>query len=207
MDFVYKVLAVFSMAALTGLAAQVRIPLPFTPVPITGQVLPALLAGFILGRWYGGLSQLTYAVLGGLGIPWFAPKAGEAAFTRGGVDVLIGPTGGYIAGFIVAALIIGHFTDTYVRFRTFRAQLILMLLGVLVIYTMGAAQFYMVASNTPGLKSWVLSSLGASELGFRETMLAAVLPFIPGDILKAFAAAVLGGSLLPKEPIGSERDR
>lgn len=207
MDFVYKVAAATAFAAFTGLAAQVRIYLPFTPVPITGQVFPALLAGFVLGRWYGGLSQLIYAALGALWIPWFAPKAGKAAFTSGGVEVLLGPTGGYIAGFVAAAFLIGHLTDSYVAARRPKAQLAIMLGGVAIIYAMGAAQFYYVARATPALREWVMTSLGTTTFGLRETLAAAVLPFIPGDILKAVAAAGLGTALLPKEPFADERDR
>jgi biotin transport system substrate-specific component len=206
MDFVYKLSAALIFAALTGLMAQVRIYLPFTPVPITGQVFPALLAGFVLGKWYGGLSQLLYAGLGGLGIAWFAPKVGKAAFTSGGVEVLIGPTGGYIAGFIVAAFFIGYLTDNYVRARRLVPQLAIMLGGVAIIYAMGAIQFYNFAKSSPALQSWIMSSLGATTFGFRETLAAAVLPFIPGDILKAVGAAVLGTALLPKKPYAQEKD-
>ena len=206
MDFIYKIGAAFIFAAFTGLMAQVRIHLPFTPVPITGQVFPALLAGFALGKWYGGASQLIYAVLGGFGIPWFAPKAGKAVFTSKGLEVLLGPTGGYIAGFAVAAFLIGHFTDTYVRSRRLLPQLGIMLGGVAIIYAMGATQFYLVATKTPALQEWVMKSLGSSAFGFKETMVAAVIPFIPGDILKAVGAALLGTALLPKEPFGSEKD-
>jgi biotin transport system substrate-specific component len=206
MDFVYKLAAAFAFAAFTGLMAQVRIYLPFTPIPITGQVFPALLAGFVLGRWYGGLSQFIYALLGGLGVLWFAPKAGKAAFTSGGVEVLLGPTGGYIAGFVVASFLIGHLTDSYVRSRRLGAQVAIMLGGVAIIYAMGATQFYFVAKNSPALQEWIMGSLGSSIFGFKETMAVAVLPFIPGDILKAIGAAVLGTALLPKEPFAHEKD-
>lgn len=206
MDFVYKVGAAFVFAALTGLMAQVRFYLPFTPVPITGQVFPALLAGFVLGKWYGGLSQMLYAVIGGLGLAWFAPKTGAGAFTSGGVEVLLGPTGGYIAGFVIAAFLIGHLTDSYLWARRPLPQLLIMLSGVLVIYAMGATQFYYVAKASPALQKWVMGSLGTQTFGFREVMAAAVLPFIPGDILKAVGAAALGTTLLPKKPFAEERD-
>jgi biotin transport system substrate-specific component len=206
MDFVYKVGAAFLLAAFTGLMAQARIYLPFTPVPITGQVFPALLAGFVLGKWYGGLSQLLYAVIGGLGLPWFAPKAGAAAFTSGGVNVLLGPTGGYIAGFVLAAFFIGHLTDTYLWSRRMVPQLAIMISGVVLIYAMGATQFYYFAKSTPALQKWVMTSLGSSTFGFKETMAAAVLPFIPGDVLKAIGAAILGSALLPKKPFADELD-
>jgi biotin transport system substrate-specific component len=206
MDFVYKVGAAFILAGFTGLMAQTRIYLPFTPVPITGQVFPALLAGFVLGKWYGGMSQLFYAMLGGLGIPWFAPKAGESIFTSGGVNVLIGPTGGYIAGFIVAAFMIGQLTDSYIKSRGFKNQLFIMLGGVAIIYTLGALQFYYFATNSPALQDWIMMSLGSTTFGFKETVFAAVLPFIPGDILKAVGAALLGTALLPKESFAREKD-
>ena len=60
----------FCMAGVTGLSAQVRVPLPFTPVPFTGQVFAVLLAGVLLGRYYGALSQLAYVGLGVAGVPW-----------------------------------------------------------------------------------------------------------------------------------------
>jgi biotin transport system substrate-specific component len=206
MDFTYKIAAALLLATFTGLMAQVRIYLPFTPVPITGQVFPALLAGFVLGKWYGGMSQLLYAVIGGLGLPWFAPKVGKAAFTSGGVNVLLGPTGGYIAGFILASFLIGHLTDTYLWSRRIVPQLAIMLSGVALIYTTGAIQFYYFAKSTPALQNWVMTSLGSSTFGFKETMAAAVLPFIPVDVLKAIGAALLGSAILPKKPFAAEKD-
>jgi len=206
MDVEYKVGATLLLAAFTGIMAQMRFYLPFTPVPITGQVFPALLAGFLLGKYYGGLSQFLYAALGGLGLNWFAPKAGNAAFTSGGMEVLIGPTGGYIIGFIVASFLIGHLTDTYVGARKIKAQLAIMLAGVAIIYAIGAIQFYNFANTSPALQNWVMSSLGTDTFGLRETLSAAVLPFIPGDILKAVAAAALGTAILPKKPFAEEKD-
>ncbi len=191
MGFIYKILAVFLFAGFTGLMAQLRIYLPFTPVPVTGQVLPALLAGFVLGKWYGGFSQLTYALLGGLGIQWGAPKEGMASFTSGGPEWLFGATGGYVLGFIAAAFMIGYFTDNYVRTRTLIPQFIIMLTGVAIIYFIGA--------------TWLYYSLGAS-MSLEKLMAIAVLPFIPADIAKAAAAAVLGSALLPKEPFAHEKD-
>jgi biotin transport system substrate-specific component len=213
MDFVYKVGAALFFAAFTGLMAQVRIYLPFTPVPITGQVFPALLAGFVLGKWYGGLSQLLFALLGGLGIPWGAPSAGAGAFTMGGFAWLVGPTGGYIAGFIAAAFVIGYLTDSYVGARKLIPQLAIMLSGVVLIYFLGSTWFflgstwfYIYAKGSPALQNWVLTTLGASSFGLRETFYAAVLPFIPGDLIKAVGAALLGTSLLPKRPFAREKD-
>ena len=71
-------------AGLTGLAAQVRVPLPFTPVPITGQVFAVLLGGVFLGGGYGALSQILYLGMGAAGVPWLA---------GGGSGLPLGPTG------------------------------------------------------------------------------------------------------------------
>ncbi|MFQ6120107.1 MAG: biotin transporter BioY [Methanosarcinales archaeon] len=181
-NLIYKFGLVFGMACLTGLSAQLRIYLPFTPVPITGQVFLVLLSGVLLGKWYGGLSQGVYAGLGGAGIPWFAPKAGMPIFSSGGMSVLTGVTGGYIIGFIAASFVIGWFTESYLKARHFKYQLLLMLIGVLIIYAYGAL-FLSVVMHT----------------GFQETMILAVLPFIPLDIAKAMGVAAISTAILPKE--------
>ena len=162
----------FALAGVTGLLAQVRIPLPFTPVPITGQVLAALLAGALLGGFYGGLSQGLYVGLGVLGVPWFAGA------TSG---IPAGPSGGYLLGFIVAAYVVGRLSERYGLLRTFRGQLFVMMLGVAVIYLFGAVQFALVMRS-----------------GIRTTFLGAVIPFMPVDLAKAVIAAGISSALLPK---------
>jgi biotin transport system substrate-specific component len=87
-------------AALIGLAAQIKIPLPWTPVPITGQTFAVLLAGVLWGAQGGALTTTVYLLLGGIGIPWFAGAAGGAAY-------FAGPTAGYLIGFIPAAYCTG----------------------------------------------------------------------------------------------------
>src|SRR4030042_122397 len=91
-----KIALALGMACLTGLTAQVRFYLPFTPVPLTGQVFAVLLSAVLLGKWYGGLSQGFYAGIGACGVPWFAGWAGGVRFLSCG-------HGGYIIGFILAA--------------------------------------------------------------------------------------------------------
>ena len=162
------------MAALTGLAAQFRIPLPFTPVPITGQVFAVLLSGVLLGRMYGGLSQVFYVGLGLAGIPWFTGGVG-------GIPVL--PTIGYLIGFPLAAVLIGWLTENYVQARHFLPQVGLMMLGVLVIYACGALGFACVTGS-----------------GLRGTLVMGVAPFLPVDLLKAILAAGLTTSILPRQP-------
>jgi biotin transport system substrate-specific component len=91
--FAKKLVLAFFFACLTGIFAQLRFYLPYTPVPITGQVFAVLLSGVILGNLYGGISQGLYAALGVAGVPWFS--GGKA-----GLEIFTGVTGGYIIGFI-----------------------------------------------------------------------------------------------------------
>lgn len=170
----YKLALAFVFTCLTGLSAQIRIPLPFTPVPITGQVLIVLLSGIALGSCYGGLSQIFYVGLGSIGLPWFSGW-------NGGLTAITGVTGGYIIGFIPAALMIGWLTDRYESARRFHFQLLLMSIGVTIIYVFGAAQFAVVMNA-----------------GFLRAMKLAVFPFIPFDLMKAAVAAGISASILPK---------
>lgn len=186
--FAYKFLLAFFFAGLTGIGAQIKIYLPFTPVPITGQVFFVLLTGVILGR-YAGLSQGLYVVLGAAGMPWFAPKAGMPAFSNGGLGVITGVTGGYIIGFVVAAATIGYFVEKYVSSRRTAFQLCLLLFGVAIIYALGALQLSIILGT-----------------GFQKTMLMAVLPFIPGDIIKAVAVLAIAKAILPKTAYNGEVD-
>jgi biotin transport system substrate-specific component len=181
-EFYYKLALAFTFAGLTGIGAQAKLYLPFTPVPITGQVFFVLLSGVVLGRNYGALSMALYAALGALGVPWFA--GGKA-----GVEVLLGATGGYILGFILASYLIGYFTDTYISSRSLASQLGLMFAGVGIIYTLGAVQLAHVAKLSTG-----------------EALAKGVLPFIPGDILKALAAVAISTAVLPKASYAQEKD-
>ena len=166
-------------AALTGLAAQVRIPLPFTPVPITLQTLAVLLTGVLLGARWGGASQGLYAGLGVAGVPWFA---GWSA----GLGRLFGPTGGYIVGFVLAAAFVGFLTDRYARAREPAGLLAVLLVANFVVYGVGLPWLYgwlaLVQRASPTVA-------GVLELG--------LLPFVPGDLAKLLAAAGVGWVLLP----------
>ncbi len=179
---VRKVALALGMAAVTGLSAQVRVPLSFTPVPITGQVLAALLAGVLLGRFYGGLSQVLYVGLGAAGVQWFAALTG-------GIGVLTGVTGGYLVGLVIAAALVGYVNERYVRARRFAQQLALMLLAVGVIYLCGALQLAVVLCVGPGK---------AIALG--------ILPFVIPDLFKALIAASVATALLPKSSYNGEVD-
>lgn len=180
--FANKVALAFGFACLTGLLAQIRFYLPYTPVPVTGQVFAVLLSGVILGKWYGGLSQGLYTGIGAAGLPWFNGL-------KGGMDVLSGVTGGYIIGFIAAALVIGWFTDRYIRCRSFIGLFSIMLLGIALIYLFGVVQLSLVLG---------VNTQRAIELG--------ALPFIGVDVYKALIAAAIAAAVTPRTAYGNEID-
>lgn len=180
-------------AVVTGLMAQFRIG---GPVPITGQTFAVLLAGVLLGRWWGGASMAMYVGLGAAGVPWFAPAAGMAAFSAGGIGHLAGPTGGYLIGFVFASLFLGYFTDKYVRSRSFFTMLGLML----------AANFVLI--YVPGLLQlglW-LDLVKGSPVSLAALLGIGATPFIVGDVIKAIAAALAARGLTPKRAFGNEVD-
>ncbi len=170
------------MAVVTGIAAQIRIPLSYTPVPITGQVFAVLFSGVLLGRWYGGLSQLFYVGIGAFGLPWFAGLSG-------GVSVLAGPTGGYLLGFILASGVTGWFTDSYVSMRRFFPLLGINVVAIALIYLCGAFQL-----------SIVLGS------GVQRTIQYGVMPFIGVDLIKAVLVAIAAWGMTPKQAYNGELD-
>lgn len=153
------------IAALTAAAALVRINLPFTEVPLTLQVFFVLLAGAVLGPIYGALSMLVYVLMGAIGLPVFAGGAT-------GIGVLIGPTGGYLFGFIAAAYVVGFLVS---RKRKSTTQLALaMVAGVIVIYLFGILQLAFVTKIT-----------------ILKAILVGAAPFIIFDLVKAFVAATV----------------
>ena len=177
-----KIVLAFLVACFTGIMAQVIIPLPWTPVPITGQTFAVLMAGVLLGRWWGGISQFMYVAVGLLGIPWFTGM-------NGGYTALIGATGGYLIGFILAALFLGYFADKYIKARKFLPMLGLMLFANFVlIYIPGMLQLGIwtqgVTGNWPGI--WNLLLIG-------------LIPFIVGDLIKIGGSAALTKVVTPKE--------
>ena len=110
-----KILLSVAMAAVTGLLAGIRIPLPFTPIPLTGQVLGVLLAGLFLEGSFAGLSQALYLFIGLSGIPWFSGWSSLSFAT-----FAVNPTSGYLVGFIPAAFLIGKLEHGGSRMNLFR---------------------------------------------------------------------------------------
>ena len=176
-----KMVLSLGMAALIGLAAQVRVPLPWSPVPITGQTFAVLLAGVLMGTWWGGVSMALYAGLGIAGVPWFTGWGG-------GLSYLAGPTGGYIIGFIFAALFLGYVTDRYIRARRFASMLAIMLFANFVlIYVPGLLQ----------LGLW-MNFVKGTPATFSSLLMMGAIPFIAGDVIKAVLAAGIASAITPK---------
>ena len=153
-----------AFSLLTALSAQIAIPLPFTPVPITGQTFGVLLTGALLGPRLGAAAMLLYLLEGSAGLPFFAGGAGGAAR-------LAGPTGGYLLSYPFAAALVGWLAVRGWDRRPL-TMLAAMLLGSLVVFALGAG--------------WLSHFVGLSH-----AVTAGVLPFLPGDALKALLAAGL----------------
>ncbi|WP_448515922.1 biotin transporter BioY [Pseudothermotoga sp.] len=169
-----KLLVALGFSVLTGVAAQIRIPLFFTPVPITGQTFVVLLTPFLIGPW-SVLSQTMYVALGVAGLPWFSGW-------KAGISVLFGPTGGYLVGFVLASMFLSKF-----RAKSFIGRISsLFFANFLIIHGLGLIQmtlwFYARNSN-PDL--WKLLSMS-------------LLPFVPGDLLKIFLVSSVTSRFLPK---------
>ena len=184
-----KLALALGMACLIGVLAQVRFYIPWSPVPITGQTFAVLIAGVLMGRRWGGISIAVYAAIGAAGVPWFTPQAGMPVFSAGGISHLAGPTGGYILGFILAALFLGYFTDKYVKARGFFCMTGLMLFASLVLI------------YVPGL-IWLglwLNLVSGTPTTIAAVITMGVVPFIAGDIFKTLMAAAVTKVITPKE--------
>jgi biotin transport system substrate-specific component len=158
-----RVIGIAAFTVLTALGAFVRIPLPFSPVPVTLQTMFVLLSGAFLGLGFGVAAQALYVALGIAGMPIFS-GAGSGLF------YLSGPTGGYLIGFIVSAHLIARglknpphtFLAVFGRFLA--ADLLIFIFGIL----------------------WLKAIFGSS---LSTLLLIGFVPFIPGDLLKTCVAA------------------
>ncbi len=163
--------AIFFIISIT-LAAFVRIPLPFTPVPLTLQTFFVLLSAAILGMRLGLFTQFAYIFLGFIGFPVFT---GFSA----GLLYFLGPTAGYLLGFVIATIFIASVINrlgeniTLVTLVFFFASVLLLLSGVI----------------------WLKLSL---QLSWLESFMAGFVPFLPGDTLKSILAAVLFCKFKPR---------
>ncbi|MEK4486218.1 biotin transporter BioY [Psychrobacillus sp. FSL H8-0484] len=160
----YQYLLAAIGAAIIAILAQVTIPLPL--VPITGQTLAIGLIVTILGTRLGTLSVLLYILLGAVGMPVFSGMSG-------GLGVVVGPTGGYIVGFLPSAVIMGLYMKKFGI--TIPHAIVANIIGMIVTLALGTAWLKIAADLT-----WTAAFMGGAA------------PFIIVGILKAVLAAYLG---------------
>ena len=170
------------LAALTAGLAWFPIPVPGLPVPISFQVFGAYFAGLLLGPRWGGLSLALYLLLGAAGAPVFSGGAG-------GLGYLLGPTGGYLFGFLLAAVVIGAIVHRGLEPKpltdvSLPVQAGALLVGLAVIYAVGVPWLAFTTDNT-----------------LTEAFIGGAVTVLPGDIIKIAAtlALVKGGVLARKQ--------
>ncbi|KEH92736.1 BioY family protein [Clostridium botulinum C/D str. BKT12695] len=151
--------------AITAVLAQISIPLPFTTVPITMQVFAIYLSEIILGRKLGFISQIVYLLLGSIGAPVFAHFSG-------GMQCVLGPTGGFLIGFPIVTYIIGMIPD---KKLSVIKSISLLIISIILLYAMGVIQLSIV-----------------TKISLSKAIIIGALPFIPLDIVKIIVAYVVG---------------
>lgn len=157
-----SIAAIVVFAAIIALTARITIFLPFTPIPITLQVLAVILAGLVLGSRAGALAASTYLGMIAVGLPFDSSGIGPAAF--------FGPTAGYLISYIPAAFVVGWLAERF-SVSNWWGNFVAALAGVGVIYLFGA--------------SWLAIMLGSWE----QAWLLGVVPFILVDVIKSAVAA------------------
>ena len=172
------VCAVGGSLFIAGLA-QISIPLPFTPVPITGQTLGVLLVGAAYGSGLGMATLALYLLWGVIGLPVFASNAGGGHDTGLQVLSLAGATGGYLWGFLLASGLVGWLSRAGWD-RSLRSSISAMLLGSIVIYAVGVPWLH-----------HALPALVGHPVTWQDTFEAGLYPFVIGDTIKLLLAAGL----------------
>ncbi len=162
-----RIMGCLTFVLFTAIGAYVRIPLFFTPVPLTLQTFFVLLSGAVLGRRWGALSQTLYVSLGAFGLPVFQGYGY-------GISHILGPTGGYLFGFICASYIAGYFTERAVFKNRGLSILLAMITGLIAVYLCGVA--------------WLKLFLGVN---FKVSLIMGLYPFLPGEVIKVIAASYI----------------
>lgn len=177
-----KIAMACGMALVTGILAQVKFFLPWTPVPVVATQLGVILAAILLGRNWGGISMTIYALGGFAGIPWFADF-------NGGMAAVTGPTVGYIIGFILAAFFMGHLYDTQVEKRRVLPLTAIILFSQLVLVYIPGLIY---------LAVW-LSFIGGQTVSLALVLWMGYIPFFFIDVLKSLVGAAAAKAVLPME--------
>jgi len=175
LDRAIKVAAVLLVTALTAVAAQISVPLPFTPVPFTLQPMVVLLGGAALGPRLGMASQVLYLALGIAGFPIFAASA---VLPQGPLR-LLGPTGGYLMSYPFAAFVAGALAERGFD-RRYITSVIAMAAGLAVVFTCGVF--------------WLAWFAQPAQAGLAPALRTGLYPFLPADLIKiCIAAAIMPG--------------
>ena len=164
-----QVLSVVFVAALTAAAAQISFPIPFTPVPFTVQPMVVLLGAAVLGSRLGALSQILYLTAGIAGLPVFA----FAPDLPQGIARMVGPSGGYLLAFPLAAFVTGLLAERGFD-RRYLTSIVAMAAGLGIVFLGGVA--------------WL-----ASAVGLQPALTAGLYPFVIVDVVKI----VIAGLVLP----------
>jgi len=164
----YDICLIAGGSLLIGLSAHIKIVLPFSVVPVTGQTFAVLMIGALLGAKRGSLCVLAYIAEGIAGLPVFALGAGPG--------VLLGPTGGYIVGFVAAAYIVGLLAEKGWD-RRVGTTVLAMAVSNVVIYAFGLAWL-----------CWLIF-MSKVPMRFNEVLVEGLYPIIVGDCLKIMLAA------------------
>lgn len=157
------------MVAMNCVSAYIIIPLPFSLSPLALQTLIVNLTGYVLNAKQAFMTMLVYLLVGLAGVPVFT--GGSA-----GPGKLFGPTGGYIIGFLVTAVFLAYFRGEKYNFK--RYALLGCVIGIPLIYVFGVVQLKLITG-----------------MGWDKAILTGALPFIPLDIVKCLAAAVIAGPI------------
>jgi biotin transport system substrate-specific component len=152
------------MAALTALGSFVRLDFSLSPVPVTLQTFFVYLAGLLLGPSLAATAMAVYILMGIAGLPVFAGLSG-------GLAILLGPTGGYLVGFVLCGALTGTLAGLSKR-SNFFLNLLILLPGIIILFSCGAV--------------YLAFQL---HLNFFQALLTGVVPYLPGDLLKAALAA------------------
>ena len=146
-----------------GVLAQISLPVPGSPIPVTGQTLGVLLIGTTYGARLGFLTFATYLLAGIAGAPVFAPTSTPNGF---GLERITGATGGYLVGMLVASFVLGYLADRKAD-QKFKTSFPALIFGTFIIFSFGLV--------------WLKSSLG---LSWSRTISAGLTPFIIGESIK-----------------------
>ncbi len=173
----YHLIAAALVAALMAVCSWISFPLPITQIPITLGTLGAMLAGILIGPVWGTIGVLVFLLLGAAGAPVFHGVSG-------GIGILVGPTGGYLVGYLFISLITGFFAwylsgKEQVRRRVFTMVIVGGALGTAVCYLLGTIWF-----------------MRLQHMALMPALAACVFPFLPGDAIKIVVAALLSFRLM-----------